>query len=138
MRAYAGNGSLLWAVQFDAAGSPFIGAGEAAAADLDNDGSPEIVFTTYSTDRDVSNLVVLDAMGRLLHRVGVSRRGGMAAPTIADVDKDGVLEIVLSLKDVLGGELGGVQIWDVPSARVGRMDWPTGRGNYLRTGEGQP
>jgi hypothetical protein len=58
----------------------------------------------------------------------------MAAPTIADVDNDGVLEIIVSLKDVLGNGEGGVQIWDVASAKKNILDWPTGRGNFLRTG----
>jgi hypothetical protein len=50
------------------------------------------------------------------------------------VDDDGVMEIIISLKDVLGGGNGGVQIWDIESAKAQKCDWPTGRGNYLRTG----
>jgi hypothetical protein len=45
-----------------------------------------------------------------------------------------VLEIIISLKDVLGSGKGGVQVWDVASAKANNRDWPTGRGNYLRTG----
>jgi hypothetical protein len=134
MYCYSSHGDVIWKVQFDAAGGGFIGAGEAAAADLDNDGESEIVFTTYSTAEDCSNLVVLSASGALLHRIKISGRGSMAAPTIADVDNDGTLEIVVSLKDALGNGTGGVQIWDVASARKNRVDWPTGRGNFLRTG----
>ena len=59
----------------------------------------------------------------------------MSAPTLADVDKDGKVEIVISLKDTLGGTKGGVQIWKVASALNSIIEWPTGRGNYLRTGE---
>jgi hypothetical protein len=59
----------------------------------------------------------------------------MAAPTIDDIDHDGVLEIIISLKDVLGNGKGGVQIWDCASAKANSRDWPTGRGSYLRTGE---
>ena len=59
----------------------------------------------------------------------------MSAPTLADVDKDGKVEIVISLKDALGGTKGGVQIWKVASALNNTIEWLTGRGNYLRTGE---
>ena len=64
----------------------------------------------------------------------LEKRGSMAAPAIADVDNDGVLEIIVSLKDTIGKGAGGVQIYDVSSAKSGCLEWPTGRGNYLRTG----
>jgi hypothetical protein len=134
MRCYSSSGAEEWKVQFDATGSPFTGAGEAVAGDLDNDGVPEIVFTTYSIEKDRSYLVILSSGGELLHRTKISGRGSMAAPTLADVDGNGMVEIIVSLKDVLGGGLGGVQIWDVSSAKNHTLDWPTGRGNYLRTG----
>jgi len=136
LRCYAHDGAERWRLQFGAYAGPFIGAGEAVAGDLDNDGISEIVFTTYAIGHDLSNLVVLDAAGRLLHRIAIPGRGSMAAPTLADVDNDGILEIVVSLKDALGGGLGGVRIWRVASATANRLDWPTGRGNYLRTGMG--
>ncbi len=138
LRCYESNGAVRWSLQFDTPGGSFIGCGESVAADLDGDGVSEIVFTTYATVDGVSNLVVLSAAGALLHRVPIAGRGSMAAPTLADVDNDGVLEIVVSLKDVLGGGDGGVQIWDVPSAESGTLEWPTGRGNYLRTGTPPP
>jgi hypothetical protein len=135
MRCYSTDGTVVWKVQFNGSGEPFVGAGEAAAGDLNNDGVPEIVFTTYSVSPDRSNLFILSSTGGLLHRVKISGRGSMAAPTLADVDNDGTVEIVVSLKDVLGSGLGGVQVWDVASAKKNNLDWPTGRGNYLRTGE---
>jgi hypothetical protein len=136
MHCYSSRGIEEWKIQFDAAGAPFIGAGEATAGDLDGDNIPEIVFTTYSTEKDRSFLVILGNDGTLKRRIPISGRGSMAAPTLADVDGDGKIEIILSLKDVLGGGIGGVQIWDVSSATTGRLDWPTGRGNFLRTGNG--
>jgi len=137
LRCYTADGTVAWSVQFDAVGRTFIGCGEAVAGDLDADGVSEVVFTTYSTQDSVSHLVVLNASGALLHRVPIPGRGSMAAPTLADVNKDGVLEIVVSLKDVLGGSLGGVQIYAVASGTAGVLEWPTGRGNYLRTGAGE-
>jgi len=59
----------------------------------------------------------------------------MSVPTLADVDGDGVIEIIVSLKDTLGGGIGGVQIYDVSTAGPGYLPWPTGRGNLLRNGQ---
>jgi len=123
-----------WKVQFDTPGGSFIGMSETAIGDLDNDGFPEIVFTTYSTEENVSKFFILNSNGELLHRIDIEGRGSMSAPTLADLDKDGKLEIILSLKDALGGGLGGVQVWKVESAVKNVLDWPTGRGNFLRNG----
>jgi hypothetical protein len=136
LRCYRADATTAWSVQFDTPGGAFIGCGEAAAGDLNADGAVELVFTTYSTSEGVSHLVVLGVDGVLYHRIPIEGRGSMSAPTIADVDGDGVLEIVISLKDRLGSGLGGVQIWDVASASAGGpLPWPTGRGNCFRTGE---
>jgi hypothetical protein len=58
----------------------------------------------------------------------------MAAPTLDDLDGDGDLELIISLKDTLGSGDGGVQIWDVPGSAGNCLLWPTGRGGYLRQG----
>ncbi len=135
MRCFSPDGALMWSYRFDSAGAPFIGASGAAVGSLDADSAPEVVFTTYSTARDVSRLIVLDARGRLLHSVPIAGRGSMSVPTLADIDGDGETEILLSLKDALGSGLGGVQVWDVASAtHAGCAPWPTGRGNLLRNG----
>jgi hypothetical protein len=134
MRCYSPDGAMLWEYAFDQAGAPFIGASGAVVGDLNADGAQEIVFTTYSTDDNVSHLIVLDTGGVQLHKVLLDQRGSMSPPTLADVDSDGDVEIVISLKDVLGGGLGGVQIWDVASATTIDLPWPTGRGNNLRDG----
>lgn len=136
LRCVGPVGEIVWQVQFDSPYGVFYGCSEAAAGDLDADGAQEIVFTTYSISEDCSYLFILDASGNLLHRVPIEGRGSMSAPTIADVDSDGTMEIIVSLKDQLGGGLGGVQIWDVASASGGVCHWPTGRGNYHRTGVG--
>ncbi len=136
MRCFSPEGATLWSYVFDQSGTPFIGASGAAIGDLDDDGVCEVVFNTYSTARDVSNLIVLGARGKELYKVKLDGRGSMSVPTLADVDGDGVIEIVISLKDPVGSGLGGVQIWDVPSARINDLPWPTGRGNFLRSGQG--
>jgi hypothetical protein len=49
-------------------------------------------------------------------------------------DGDGDLELIVSLKDTLGGHDGGAQIWDVPGSADNCLFWPTGRANNLRQG----
>lgn len=136
MRCFSPDGALLWSYRFDTAGPPFIGASGAAVGDLNDDGTPEIIFTTYSTTSDVSHLVILSAQGAVLHSITLEGRGSMSVPTLADVDSEGITEIVISLKDTLGSGLGGVQVWDVASAKSTALPWPTGRGNYMRNGHG--
>jgi hypothetical protein len=107
--------------------------GGVAIADLSGDGVPEIVFASYSTDLDESHLFVLGADGAGQHKLALPRRGAMPVPTIADVDRDGDLEIVVSLKD---GEdrVRQLQVYTVPGSNAGCLPWPTGRGNWLRSG----
>lgn len=131
---YDETGVELWKARFDVPGGAFIGASESAIGDLNNDGIPEIVFTTYSTEKNVSKLYILNINGEMFHNTAISGRGSMSAPTLADVEGDGIIEIIISLKDVIGSGKGGVQIWKVASAKKNVLDWPTGRGNYLRTG----
>ena len=104
-----------------------------AIADLSRDGSPEIVFATYSPDRGVSHLIVLAANGAELHRVALPGRGAMSVPTIADVDGDGAPEILVALK---GGEdrAPHVLVFAVEGAGEACVPWPTGRRTMLRDG----
>jgi hypothetical protein len=136
--AFRSNGEVMWTYAYGSV-NPFVGASEALIADLNGDGAPEIVFATYAGGEPrmpeaTAHLIVLDAGGNELHRVELSFRGSMAAPSIADLDGDGELELVISLKDSLGGDEGGVQIWDLPGSADNCVLWGTGRGNPLRTG----
>jgi hypothetical protein len=138
LHAYRANGEELWTYGFGQA-SPYVGASEALIVDLNGDGSPEILFTTYSAGaprapKTPAHLIVLDAGGNLLHRLELPGRGSMAAPSVGDLDGDGQLELVISLKDSLGAGEGGVQIWDLPGSTTNCAPWPTGRGNTLRQG----
>jgi len=136
--AYEPSGEVFWTYGFGQV-DPYVGASEALIVDLNGDGSPEVLFTTFTSgaprEPDApAHLVVLDAGGNLLHRVELSGRGSMAAPSVADLDGDGQPELVISLKDSLGSGQGGVQIWDLPGASDNCLLWPTGRGNWLRQG----
>lgn len=136
MRCFSPDGEILWEYVFDNGKEKFIGASGAVIGDLNEDEIPEIVFTTYSVEQDRSSLIILDNRGRLLHEIPIAKRGCMSPPSLADIDGDNKVEIVISLKDVLGGGIGGVQIWDVASASDNLLPWPTGRGNNLRNGQG--
>ena len=139
LHAFKSDGSVYWSYTFATQSSPYTGAGEALIVDLNGDGSPEVVFTTYSsgapkTPDTPAHLIVLDAGGNELHKVEIFARGSMAAPSVADLDGDGQLELVISLKDTLGAGKGGVQIWDLPGSGDNCVLWATGRGGLTRQG----
>jgi hypothetical protein len=104
-----------------------------ALADLTSDGATEIIFTTYSTQENQSHLFILDGGGNEKQKISLPKRGATPVPTIDDVNGDGQLEIIVSLKD---GEdnIRMVQVYTVPGSSTNCMLWPTGRGNYLRNG----
>lgn len=135
MRCISPDGKVLWEYAFDTGAGKFIGAGGAVLGDLNDDGIAEVVFTTYSVDQNVSHLIILDNKGSCLHKIALAKRGSMSPPTLSDIDGDHKTEIIISLKDVLGGSVGGVQIWDVASASDKNLPWPTARGNNLRNGQ---
>lgn len=140
--AFGPKGALLWKYQFAAVASPYTGASEPVIADLNGDGHPEVVFATFSSGEPKApeapaHLIILSGNGVELHKVELSGRGSMAAPTVADLDGDGDLELIVSLKDSLGAGKGGVQIWDVAGSSANCLPWPTGRGNLLRQGRAQ-
>ena len=112
-------------------------ASEVVVADLNKDGVPELVFGTYSLEEGGGTLVVLDNTGRLLHEIALPGQGkngngiGVpAAPTIADLDGDGQLEILVQTFD------HGIDVFTVPGSGKGCVLWPTSRGGPTRTGAG--
>ncbi len=130
------DGTRLWRYDY-AKGASKTFASEVAIADLNKDGIPEIVFGTYSLAANGGHLIVLANTGALLFDVTLPNQGqdgngiGVpAAPTIADVDGDGQLEIVLTTFD------HGVDVFTAPGSGTKCVPWPTGRGNWLRSGAG--
>jgi hypothetical protein len=134
--AVAPTGKRLWRYDY-AKGAAKTFASEVVAADLNRDGTPELVFGTYAMTPGSGRLVVLSAAGKRLFDIRLPHQGrdgngiGVpAAPSIGDLDKDGRLEIVLSTFD------HGIDVFRVPGSGTNCLPWPTGRGNTLRNGTG--
>ncbi len=130
------DGKQLWRFDY-AKGAPRTFASEVVIADLNKDGIPELVFGVYSLQANGGRIVVLANTGALLFDVTLPKQamdgngiGVPAAPTIADVDGDGTLEILVTTFD------HGTDVFTVPGSGVACMPWPTGRGSYLRNGSG--
>jgi hypothetical protein len=122
---------LLWSYNYT--DDPNVLTGGVVIADLSKDGSPEIVFNSYSIDENKSDLFILDSGGNELYKISLPGRGAMPVPTVADANGDGEMEIIVSLKD---GEdrVQQVLVYTVPGSANNCLLWPTGRGNYLRNG----
>jgi FG-GAP-like repeat len=120
-----------WSYQYTTANNVLTGG--VVLADLSGDGVPEVTFATYSTAQNVSALYILDATGQLQQKVALPKRGSMAVPTVADVDGDGTLEIIVNLKDGEDGVRSAL-VYSVPGSATNCVQWGSGRGGMLRNG----
>jgi hypothetical protein len=125
------RGQELWNYQYTTR-ADVLTAG-VAIADLSGDGAPEIVFSSYSTGENQSHLFVLDGGGNPRHQISLPGRGSMAVPTVATVDADPALEIVVPLKDSENG-LPLALVYEVAGSSDNCLPWPTGRANLHRNG----
>jgi len=138
MRAFTAQGAEQWRWNYTH-GKAVMYASEATVADLNQDGSPEILFTTYGAPDvlDSGYLVILGADGSLLHDIPLPNPGGRngngngapAAPAVGDLDGDGQLEIFVQTFE------HGMDVFTVPGSAANCMPWPTGRGGPLRMGQ---
>jgi hypothetical protein len=125
----------FWGVTYT--NDPNVLTGGVVVGDLSGDGIPEIVFNTYSPDQGKSHLFVMDAGGQILHQIELPRLGAMPVPTLADVDGDGTIEIVVSLREMTweGAEPDPCAfVYKVASSSNNCLLWPTARGNTYRNG----
>jgi uncharacterized repeat protein (TIGR01451 family) len=115
-------------------------ASEPAVADLNGDGYGEVVFASWTQkgSHQTGKLHILDYLGNKLQEVdlpadfggsGSNYNGALAAPTLADIDGDSYLEVVLNTVN------SGLVAYDLPGTVANaRILWGTGRGNYWRNG----
>lgn len=119
-------------------GGPLRFSSEPTVADLDNNGQAEVIFTTWVQDESglTGDLFILDYQGTVLYQVplppdsGSSENwnGAMPAPTLANIDADANLEVVLTTAH------SGIVAYEIPGTENARILWGTGRGSYSRTG----
>ena len=135
--AYDADAQRLWRFNYTH-GHQVMYASEPVVADLNQDGSPEVLFATYGAPdvTDSGNLVVLAADGTLLHDIALPNpgsngngNGAPAAPTVGDLDGDGELEIFVQTFD------HGMDVFNVPGSGDACVAWPTARGGPLRMGQ---
>jgi len=112
-------------------------ASEPVVADLDNNGSPEVLFASWTqkSSNQTGKLYILDNQGNPLQTVNLPDafgspdwNGALPAPTLANIDADADLELVLNTAH------SGMVAYDLPGSANARIYWGTGRGNYQRTG----
>jgi uncharacterized repeat protein (TIGR01451 family) len=118
-------------------GGPYRFASEPAVADLDNDGFAEVIFASWVQKHSdlTGRLHIVSHQGVSLHQVDLPAalgspdwNGALAAPTLANIDGDDDLEVVLNTAH------SGLVAYHLPSTANARILWGTGRGNYQRTG----
>jgi len=135
IRAYKADKTVLWA--FDYTQGAVLFASEPAVGDIDGDGALEVVFGTYvpmqqDSDRDGPvGVWGLEADGTVMpgFPLPVSTPGVRVAPTLADLDGDGDLEILVATLP------GQIFVWDTPTSDATvRLPWPTGRHDLRRSG----
>jgi hypothetical protein len=128
---------VLWRFDYRH-GRPVMYASEATVADLNQDGSPEVIFATYGAPDvdDSGRLVVLAADGSPLYDIALPNpgyngngNGAPAAPSVGDLDGDGELEIFVQTFD------HGMDVFRVPGSGDNCLLWATGRGGPLRMGQ---
>jgi hypothetical protein len=112
-------------------------ASEPTVADLDNDGHAEVIFTSWveKGTHQTGELHILDYLGNVVNEVNLPMafgspdwNGALAAPTLANIDTDADLEVVLNTAH------SGFVAYDLPGTANAKILWGTGRGSYQRNG----
>ncbi|MCD6498947.1 MAG: VCBS repeat-containing protein [Deltaproteobacteria bacterium] len=134
--AFDAKATLLWRYDYSR-GKPLMYGSEVVVADLNGDGSPEIIFGTWGEQLGDGHLVILSSRGEKLYDIELPNQrengngiGAAVAPTVADLDGDGTLEILVLTID------HGLDVYHVPGSSDNCLVWPTGRANLLRNGQG--
>ena len=112
-------------------------ASEPVVADLNRDGKAEVIFASWTQigSNHTGKLHILDYLGNVLFEVNLppafgtspaSWNGALAAPTLANLDSDPDLELVLNTAH------SGFVAYDLPGSAGARILWGSGRGDMLR------
>jgi hypothetical protein len=135
--AFSADAKQIWRFNYTH-GKAVMYASEVTVADLNQDGSPELLFATYGAP-DVSDsgyLVILGADGSLLYDIPLPNpghdgngNGAPAAPAVGDLNGDGQLEIFVQTFD------HGIDVFTFPGSGANCLPWPTARGGPLRMGQ---
>lgn len=107
---------------------------EPVVADLDNDGKAEIIFVSWvqkqsSGTMRLGKLHILDYQGNSLYELNLppprsssrTTNGALAAPTLANIDADSDLEVVVNTI------AAGFVAYDIPGSSRARVLWNSGR-----------
>ncbi len=112
-------------------------ASEPVIADLDDNGYAEVIFTSWTQKGSYATgrLHILDYLGNPIYEMslpnafgGEDWNGALPAPTLANIDADPDLELV-----VLSAN-SGVVAYDLPGTEQATILWGTGRGDFQRDG----
>ncbi|HSD82743.1 MAG TPA: FG-GAP-like repeat-containing protein [Anaerolineae bacterium] len=109
---------------------------EPIVADLENDGKAEVIFASWTQNGSNApgKLYIVSWNGNLIQSVDLPRstsddRGGsLAAPSLANIDAD------LDMEIVVGTINKGLVAYDLGGSSGARILWGTGRGSLQRTG----
>lgn len=107
---------------------------EPIIADLDRDGTMEVIFTSWVQKKESGNLRlgklhILNYRGQVLHEMNlpspksssIRHNGALAAPVIANIDYDRDFELVVNTT------ASGFVAYDLPGTAGARILWHTGR-----------
>ncbi|MCP4709736.1 MAG: hypothetical protein GY869_14025 [Planctomycetes bacterium] len=139
IRAYDPDKSLLWSFDYTL-GNNNIVAGEAVVGDIDGDGQVEIIFGTYDADFNATTAARIWALEKdgsqvadpnfPITDIGDRNIGLCSTPTLADLDNDGDVELIVNRK----ADAGQLAVWDLPGIyNPLLMPWPQGRHDAQRT-----
>ena len=134
VRAYTAEKQLLW--EFNYAQGQIVYATEPVIGDVNGDGWNEVLFGTFDIDFNLPGpfgVWILDHNGNPLTDAAPlvvnNGHGVAAAPTLADLDGDGNIEITAATW------YGKIYVWDTPGlALPGHLPWPMARHDLQRTG----